>query len=1231
MTERHPYTLQRLRELLLCCLLAVSAHAGAQTFVNLKASDIAIDSVIPYYTHTTPLPRRYTDSIYTATLRYPEYINMSATDVEKYVRLKCGLGDNAPRPLVAYLADSLKHTMGALPQIEQRVVVERRRGHLETILVPIAVHEGQWKWMVSFMLQIESRPKNPNQPPTPNPTHYNNRYKEHSVLATGTWAKIRVPATGVYRITNELVRQAGFTDASKVKIYGYGGALQPEVIEEDYLISTDDLKEVPTYYNSKGQRLFHAIGPVTYQDELLGDIATPYNYKTSQNVVQARRRNYFSDYGYYFLTQDEAEPQTVDSATFAGSFYPSPHYNNSLYEVDRYAWYQGGRQLYDSKAIPLGTGADFSIPRRGSGESGRMILYVTADRATTVSVKLNDVDLGSFRVTTTDTYDHGSRAGQIYQVDNLAANNTVHIENTGSGTVRLDYIQLTVDDQNIAPPPQLSAGNFPIPEYVHRITNQDLHATPQADMVIIIPTSQHLLQQADRLKQHHEQFDNLRVVIVPADELYNEFSSGTPDANAYRRFVKMLYDRAEDEADLPKYLLLFGDGAWDNRMLTDEWNATTPDNFLLCVESENSLNEILCYVDDCFYGLLDDGEGGNPMSSDKLDIGIGRFPVRDNEQAKVMVDKTIAYALNANGGSWQNTLMFMGDDGNANEHMRDADDAAEDIRSRYPSYLIRKVMWDAYPRETSATGNSYPEATKIIRQQQQQGALILDYAGHGSEISISHERVLTIADFQNFRNDNLPLWITASCDIMPFDAATTNIGEEALLNSRGGAIAFFGTTRTVYANRNRVMNMAYLRHVLNVEDGRRITLGEAQRRAKNDLITSGQDRTTNKMQYSLLGDPALSLNTPTEQIVVDSVDNQPLSSTDGVQIRAGQTVTVKGHIERQGQIVDTFNGTVHATVHDAQEQIAGKRNDPDMDKVTPPTKAFTFYDRTKTLFAGQDNVKDGYFEFTFAVPMDINYTNESGLVTLHAIDGQQRQSIAHGLTDKITVGLTAAGSNDSIGPSIYCYLNSPSFVNGGKVNTTPYFVAEISDKDGINAAGTGIGHDMELSIDGRKTLTFTLNDNFRFDFGSYTSGSTFYSLPELEPGPHTLTFRAWDILNNPSTATLDFQVVKGLSPNLFSVDCTDNPARSTTTFIINHDRTGSNMDVEIDIYDMSGRQLWHHAESGVPTSGAYTTTWNLQTDGGRRLQTGVYLYRATISTDGSRKVSKAQKLIVINR
>lgn len=1180
--------------LLLAFLSSITSQA--QKFYNLTANDVKIDSVLPTFVGTRHIGYAYADSVYNVSIEYPEFIDMSRDDVAKLKKLG-------------------KESLPAMPEIKQFVTVERKQGQLVARFCPLVLRNGRYQKLVSFMLRITSTPKNRGLLKAKAASAPSDRYAAHSVLAKGTWAKIRVPATGVYQLTNEVVRRAGFSDPSKVKIYGYGGALQPEQIDGDYLKETDDLKEVPTC-TVNGRRLFHAQGPVTWN---------------KSGTTYVRQRNYFSDYGYYFLTESEGAPLTVDSASFVSSFYPSPDYFCSLYEEDKFAWFEGGRKLFDSHAIGLGGEYTFSVPSNGTGKTGRMQIVLSFNGKSTAEIYVNDSLVGrAVNSSSLSEYEKARLSTMNFTINNLLPTNKVRVKNTEGSIIHLDYIQIVQPEANKLPAPLLSTAAFAAPEYVYNITNQDHHADSPADMIILIPTSQKLLAQARRLADYHTQHDALRVRIVPADELYNEFSSGTPDINAYRRYLKMLYDRAETDADMPKYFLLFGDCAWDNRMHTSVWKGYSPDDFLLCYESENSYHEVNCFVDDGFIALLDDGEGGSDyFRQDKLDLAFGRFPVRTEAEAKIMVDKTLAYKANANAGAWQNILMFMGDDGydtEGNVHMKDVNDAATQVETDHPGFYVRRVMWDAYKRVASSTGYTYPTVANVIKQQQAAGALVFDYSGHGKPDQISHERVLELADFDNFKNTNLPLWVTASCDIMPFDGATANIGESAVLNANGGAFAFFGTTRTVYVHYNRFMNMAFIRHVTNSPNGRANTLGEAQTLAKNEMITGKQDLSENKLQYSLLGDPAMSLNLPNASLVIDSIGDVNVAGGQTAELKAGAIVTVKGYVAdaATGVVKTDFHGLFTAMVRDNKELVTCRKND------TRLKEAFQFYDRSKILFNGSDSVRNGRFQFTFAVPQDINYSGESGLINLYAASND-RKTIANGWNDKFTVGGSVVVSNDSIGPSVYCYLNSPSFVNGGDVNTTPYFVAQITDKDGINAAGNGIGHDLTLTIDGDMQKTYNLNDNFTFDFGSYTKGATWYSIPQLAPGSHKLKFTAWDILNNVSTTELRFNVVEGLTPNVVNVNSSNNPAVSSTTFILTHDRTGNAMDVLIEVFDMSGRKLWQHQDNNVvANTDVYTYDWDLCADGGARLRPGVYLYRATIACDGSTKTSKAKKLVIVD-
>ena len=1166
-------------------VICVMVPTMAQGFYNLTAKDVKIDSLLPFVNYSWPLGGNYADSTYEVRIAYPEFLDMDEEDVSRYHAITT-------------------EQLPELPRIQQYVGVSRKSGTLYAQFVPLVFREGKYQKLVSFQLQVKSAPAGK----TRRASSSGDRYAAHSVLSSGHWAKIRVSETGFYHLTDALIRKAGFKNPKKVKIYGYGGELQPEVLTGEYLTETDDLKEVATC-TIKGKRLFHASGPVSW----------------ASNATLARTRNPYSDYGYYFLTESDDEPLTADSASFVSSYYPSASDYHDLYEVDDYAWYHSGRNLYTSEKLTVGSDRTITLPGVHSTTT-QINVNLSYDSKFVATLLMNGTTIGTLTassgLTSSGALSDGNAVAtqaswKFLLPDSVmkTTDNKLTLRQTSGGEVRLDYVSLCYST-----PKALTdfSTSLPVPEYLYNITNQDHHADSAVDMVIIIPTSQKLLSEAERLKTLHETYDSLRVRIVPADELYNEFSSGTPDANAYRRYMKMLYDRAGTEADQPRYLLLFGDGAWDNRMLSSGWRSLSPDDFLLCYESENSFSATKSYVSDDYYCLLDDNEGGSILK-DKFDAAVGRLSARTAEEAKILVDKIYAYRTNAYAGAWQNTLCFLGDDGDQNRHMQDAEAVVGTVKSLYANYDIKKIYWDAYTRVTSSTGNSFPDVTRLIKQQLQKGALVMNYSGHGGPSLLSHEAVLRITDFGEASSLRLPLWVTAACDVAPFDGQSDNIGETAMFNKKGGSIAFYGTTRTVYASYNRLQNQSFMKYLLASKNGRRLTIGEAAYLAKNDFVSGSTEMLTNKLQYVLLGDPALTLASPTEQAVIDSINGKAVA--DGIQqLKAGSKVTLKGHLPGHAD----FNGVVTITVRDIEETIVGKQNDP----VATET-AFEFQDRPNTIYNGSDSICNGQFSFSFAVPKDISYSDKTGLFLVYAVNNDKTVS-AHGECESFTLTGTEDLANDGVGPSIYCYLNSESFVNGSTVNATPYFYAELTDKDGINVSG-GIGHDLELIIDNDMNLTYQLNERFQYDFGDYCKGKVDYVLPELTDGPHKLLFRAWDAQNNSSVAELSFVVNATQQPTLSNVICTKNPATTSTSFVISHDRAGSEVDVELEVFDTSGRLLWRKSETGIPTDHTYTIDWDLTTGSGSRLKTGVYLYRVLIGNNGSSKASQAKKLIVLGQ
>ncbi|WP_299993013.1 type IX secretion system sortase PorU [uncultured Bacteroides sp.] len=1107
-----------------------------------------------------------------------------------------------------------------------------------------------------------------------------------SLLASGRWAKVRVRNTGVFKLTNTELKKMGFSRPEKVRVFGYGGYLLSQRFDEH---PAADLPEVPVLRLSDGV-LFYARGTVSwhpdtrnsyfvrernfYSDEAyyfltdredLPELET--EVETSLQDISGNRLTTFNAYALY-------EKDAFSWANTGRELYEDYDYaagNSRNYTLNLPGVVPGSAGwltvLFAACSLEVPTSYTVSVDGALIGSAGLAAIpsenrYYT--KATTAAVNTSwQGNPASEGVTVNVT--HTRPSGTSGRLDYIALNytrelvmnapylafrslasigkeTTFVLSGTAASTIVWDVTDpanirriegIRADDgtyrftipagnlrEFVAVTPE--ADGFEAAEPAGSVPNQNLHALEATDMMIITPDRTDLAAQAERLAQAHREKDGLSITVVPASQIYNEFSSGTPDGTAYRRLMKMLYDRFPTDADRPKYLLFFGDCSFDNRMLTSSWKSFRQENYLLSYQSENSVEETASFVTDDYFGFLDDEEGDD-LTSAMLDIGIGRFPVRTADEAKAAVDKTIAYMENKQAGPWKHTVCYVSDDGDDNTHVSQAELLASYTEQNYPSLLVNRIYADAFRRETSATGETYPEATKRLLQMFDKGMLVVNYTGHGSTSAWAAENLLTVGDIVKMSSPRFPLWITATCDFTRFDDIQTSAGEHAFLNAKGGAIALFTTSRVVYAARNSELNQAFLRHIFARHEGKRLRLGDIMRFSKCDEILANDK---NKLNFVLIGDPALTLSYPDYQIQIDEFAGVNVAG-EGVavpQVKAGSKITVRGHIlTPDGAPAEDFTGTVHPTVLDSKTQVTTLDNHGE--------GAYTYTERSKVLYSGSDSVRQGRFEFTFPVPLDINYSDEAGLLSLYALSADCVNE-AGGYFDAFLVGGTSDDlSSDTSGPEMRLYLNTPDFESGGQTNHTPLFVAELEDRDGINTVGNGIGHDLSLCIDGSAVLTYNLNDYYVPTAGDYTRGQVYFSIPDLDEGKHTLSFRAWDVLNNSSTKTLEFEVVRGLHPELLSVGCLQSPARESTTFTLSHNRPGSVLAVRMSVYDFSGRELWTHLEQGISEGQTYYVEWDLCSNGGQRLAPGVYLYRASIVSDGSRESTKARKIIILSQ
>lgn len=755
-----------------------------------------------------------------------------------------------------------------------------------------------------------------------------------------------------------------------------------------------------------------------------------------------------------------------------------------------------------------------------------------------------------------------------------------------------------------------------VPEAVGRVPNQDLHAAVQTDMLLI--THPDLLAQANVLANYHQQRDNLHTTVVTTEQVYNEFSSGTPDPAAIRDYAKMFYDRSGgDSTKRPKYLLLFGDASFDykNRI-------TNNTNLVPAWESPVSLDPLSTYTSDDFFGFLDDGDDINGNGTYLLDIGIGRIPAANEREAKAIVDKILNYHSAAALGLWRNELTFVADDEDNNLHLQDAEIITSAASSTNPIFNNDKIYLDLYRQQSGPGGARYPEVNQAISNSIFNGTLIWNYTGHGGYRRLAEEVVLDQDIINTFNNANrLPLFVTATCDFAPYDnPLISSIGENLLLREKTGAIALMTTTRLVFAFSNRVMNENYLRAALQRDaDGRYPSLGEAVRRAKNTTYTFFGDVINNR-KFTLLGDPALTLAYPIYRVSATAINNVPISATPDT-LKALSQYSISGVVQDlDGNVMTDFNGTVYSTVFDKAQTVNTLGNDPGS-AVTPVQV------QKNIVFKGKAKVTNGAFTINFIVPKDINYQFGNGKISFYADNGSVD---GHGAHTDIVIGGSGNGVADNEGPDIKAYLNDESFVNGGITHNRPILLVKLADSSGINVMGTGIGHDLVAIMDNDPEKQFVLNEFYESEIDNFRRGMVRFQMPELEEGWHTLTIKAWDAANNSGEKTIEFRVVRNDRLSIDHVLNYPNPFTTSTTFWFDHNRAGEELRVSVEIYTITGKLVKTIRQTIFSTGNRSSEVqWNGRDDYGNRLGRGVYIYRLKVQAADGKSAEKLEKLYIL--
>lgn len=758
--------------------------------------------------------------------------------------------------------------------------------------------------------------------------------------------------------------------------------------------------------------------------------------------------------------------------------------------------------------------------------------------------------------------------------------------------------------------------DFPSPTYFHPIGNQNIKSLAGNEGLIV--THPDFLDAANRLAAFHQSYSGLSVGVVTTSQVYNEFSAGRQDLTAIRDYARYCYLKSGKI----KYLLLFGDASYDYK---DRLSNNT--NFVPVYESHESAHNILSHSSDDYFGFMEEDEGtwyeGErkenssttflvPYQDHTMDIGVGRLPVKTPEEAHDVVDKIIRYKTATQVfGKWRDQIAYFSDDGDRNAHMIQAEQFFQIVDTTAIEYTARKLYLDLYDQSKDLNPSPAQEA---FQNTIKDGVFMLNYMGHGNESQLTEENVITLSVIRNLTNRHkLPLFITATCQFGKYDSPILVSGaERLLLNPNGGAIALLTTTRPVYAHTNFPVNQALHENLFKKIDGRHPRLGDIIRLTKNASLSGPINR-----NFSLLGDPMLTLNYPEHNISFDQMEAEQDT------LSALEVYRLSGKITSQGALVPGFSGKAIVTLWDIpQEKVTkGQESDP-----------FTYSDQTNSLFRGEITVTDGRFDTEFILPKNISHKFQPGKLTMYAWNENERTDASGASRNFVLGGIADQVSEDNTPPRIKVFINDSTFSPGGTVGTNSLLIANLSDETGINISDNGFNQGITLRINSGDEIV--LNEFYTAHTDTYKSGTVLFPLQNLEAGRYTATLKVFDAHNNAAETTVEFKVSEKPIIRLYNAINYPNPVSQAgeTTFRFEHDREDEELEVKISLYNMRG-ELVQESNFQVDSSPRAVDHLTIRASNyqGAPLDKGIYLYRLKVTStldDATNEVIK--RLIIIN-
>jgi len=1150
-------------------------------------------------------------------------------------------------------------------QIKSELSISAERSFLRLTICPFIRKNNQILKLVDFTLSIRENDA------TLKSAVSAYQWNSTSVLGTGQWIQIKTKSKGIFKITFDQLKTWGFSNPDQVAMYGNGGYMLPyknKDIQFDDLKpypvwkGKDSAGKDCLFFYSTGNismSLDVATGQISHQQNVFS--TETYFYLTDQGSINTINKREevtasagktilsFPNYAFYekealnlissgsqwfgerFITgstqtinmaldhADNTKParfkilvagKSSASSTMSVALNAKAVKNIIFQEIDvsdPTTYYADDKIAEFTENIPS-SNLQYKLTYNASNSSSEAwldyisvnyesLLFISSDvyffrgKGNDGLVQVSEFILSNATATTKilDITD----INNVLEVPAIFSNNQLKFK-SNSTTLR-EYVAFN------------PVGTISVPDLVGTVVNQNLHTTDVSEMIIV--SNPALLGAANDLANFHRVNDQMTIQVLTPEMIYNEFSGGLPDPSALRNYFRMCYENGiKNGKNTLKYILLMGDGSYDNRNILGKNH-----NLIPTFQSENSLSPTESFVTDDFYVFLGENEGG---AVGTVDLGIGRIPARTADEAELVAYKAMNYNQQETMGNWRNVVTFIGDDEDNNTHVIQAESMANSVNSSYPAFFTDKIYLDAYSQISTPSGEKYPDVTTAINNRVKQGTLVMNYTGHANEKNLAAENVLDIGNINSWTNSGrLPIFVTATCEFSRFDADETSAGEQILLNPTGGGVGLFSTTRLVYSGANFVLNSKFFKYIFEKdEQGKNLRLGEVMRLAKATANTG-----TNQLNFTLLADPALRLANPNNQVITTSIDGSDVQTTIDT-IRTLSVVTVKGFVaDSNGAKLSAFNGEIIPTVFDKAMQVETLGN--------AGQEPFNYKVQNNVIYKGLASVKNGEFEFSFFVPKDISYKLGKGKILYYAYN----ESIdAQGYFDGFYIGGSANTTiSDSNGPQIDLFMNTESFKDGGIVSASSVLLANITDDTGINTAGTGIGHDITAILDGDYSNIMVLNDYFQANKDNYKTGKIIFPLTKLSEGEHTLVLKVWDVLNNSAEKEIRF-VVK----DVFRIETVvnyPNPMQDETSFLFTSNLPDETFLVDLEVFQTNGSRIDQmKANVGSQGTESIPLKW-IPSERNVRMMPGVYVYKLSVTAKDGRMSSGSGRLVFVSR